>query len=424
MALEIDKISFASKLKELELNSYVESLKNYRDGFEKAIELEEDIPIFVDTNILLRYYDISFSSRKSLLAFLRKNKKSIYITSQVQKEYVKNRENGIEDFFNETLKKLEDNFKEEIKNKVQSYTERNKLLLQDFPKFEGKLAKISTEIDKTLEQLSIEVEDVKKKLHETKYEDELLALIQEMNLLKGLSEEDIKHLKTEFDNLKKPLDISKLKSEIKKPQVAFPGLSDIKEKPNNPYGDYILFHEMVRFLKKENRDAIFLTYDTTKGDWLKENREPHSHYIQLVYLATGRILYYVDAERFFDSHLKQHFNSVVPKKDYYSPKSEYEKSFILEFVSLERIIRTIAEFVVIEQYEYLPLHKLIDIFLERNYIDKNFKRDFHELNNFRNLLTHSPSRERIDLISEEEFLILYGKLEMAIHKMNQLYSDL
>lgn len=424
MALEIDKISFGVMIKELDLNSYVESLSRYRDNFAQAIELNKNIPIFIDTNILLRYYSISFHTRKSLFDFLKKYKKQIFLTSQVQKEFVKNREDIIERFFNETLNKLEGNFNEEIKNKVQSYIERNKILLDDFPVFEGKLSKINSDIEKTQEHLIEEIESIKEKLNETKYEDDLLGLIQEMNLIDLLSEEDLKFLITEFDVLKKKIDTSKIKSEISKPQAAFPGLSDIKEKPENPYGDYLIYHEIIKYMKTNSKDAIFLTYDTTKGDWIKENKEPHSHYIQIVYLATGQSLFFIDADRFFDKHLQKHFNSLVSKIDFYSPKSEYEKGFILDFVGLERIIRTIAEFVVIDNYEHAPLTKLIDTFIERQYINKEFKKEFYDLTYFRNILLHAHDRGKIDSISDIEFLSLSTRLEIAISKMNKLYSDL
>lgn len=423
MALEIDKISFGTKLKELDLTSYIESISKYRDNLAHSLELKESIPIFIDTNILLRYYSISFSARKSFFDFLKKYKTRIFLTTQVQKEFVKNREDIIARFFNETLNKLEGNFKEEIKNQVQSYIEKNKILLDDFPIFEGKLLKINSDIEKTQEKLIDEIESIKEKLHDTKYEDELLTLIQEMNLINLLSEEDSKFLINEFDVLKKKIEVSKIKSEMSKPQVAFPGLSDIQKKPENPYGDYLLFHEMIKYMKANSKDAIFLTYDTTKGDWIKENKEPHSHYIQIVYLATGQSLFFVDAERFFDTHLKKHFNSLVPIRDYYSHKSEYEKDFIHDFVVLERMIRTIAEFIIIDDYEYAPLKKIIDIFIERQYVDKEFKKEFYELNHFRNILLHAYDRAKIDSITDLEFMNFSSRLEIAISKMNKLYSD-
>ena len=99
MEIQIKEISFGNKVKELTVTSYVDSLAKYRTGLSNALELKGKIPIFLDTNILLRYYSISFKSRKALLSFFTKHKKQIIITSQVQKEFIKNREDIIERYF-------------------------------------------------------------------------------------------------------------------------------------------------------------------------------------------------------------------------------------------------------------------------------------------------------------------------------------
>jgi predicted nucleic acid-binding protein len=412
-------------LKELTVTSYIDSLSNYRGSIEQAIELKSKIPIFLDTNVLLRYYSVSFKSRQVLLRFFNEYKSRIFITAQVQREFIKNREDVIERYFEETLSKLKDGFKDDITNKIKSYTDKNKILLDDFKFLEDKLSKLSNEAAKTFDQLTSEIEKIKEKLPGTKYDDDLLAVVKEMNLIDNLSEEETKYLHSEYDLLKKGIEVAKVKTEITKPQRAFPGAADLLEKPDNPYGDYLIYHEIVKFMKERKSEAMFLTYDTTKGDWLKDNKEAHTHYIQTVYLATKQNLFFIDADRFFNKHLKQHFESLLKAPiDYYSPKLEYEKDFILDFVGLERIIRTIAEFVVIDDYEKKPLPILLREFLERKYIDKDFLREFYDLNNFKNLLTHSHDRSEIERISKEEFLHRYNRLEAAIDRMNKLYSAL
>ncbi|MEL6251959.1 MAG: PIN-like domain-containing protein, partial [Bacteroidota bacterium] len=108
MELQIETISFGTIVKDLKLKEYVDSIELYKSNFKKTLELKEETPIFIDTNILLRYYSISFSNRKILFDFFKKYKRRIFVTSQVQKEFVKNREDIIGRFFNETLDKLEE----------------------------------------------------------------------------------------------------------------------------------------------------------------------------------------------------------------------------------------------------------------------------------------------------------------------------
>jgi predicted nucleic acid-binding protein len=425
MEVNIKDISFSNKIEEFSLDSYVDSLNKYRLGLDKALKLTGKIPIFLDTNVLLRYYSISFKSRTALLKFFSKYKEQIVITAQVQREFIKNREDIIDRYFNETLKNLRENYKDDVVNKLKNYIERNKILLDDFPDLEEKLNRISADTNAVLEQFEAQTKQIKEKLPTTKYEDELLAVMKEMKLINSFSNDEIKFLHAEFDYLKKGIEVTKIKSEIDKPQRSFPGLADLIEKPTNPYGDYILYHEMVKYVKTTNKPALFLTYDTSKGDWIKENKEPHSHYIQAVFLATGQNLYFIDAERFFNDHLKQHFESLVKTPiDYYSHKIEFEKEFIIGFVGLERIIRTIAQYVVIEDFEIISITKIIGEFYRREYIGVSFRLEFLRLLQFRNLIVHSSDRSNIESIKQKEFQRWIQRLEKAKDKMNALYRSL
>lgn len=420
MALSIDKISFSTKRKELDVKSYAESLKIYLESAEEAIELKKNIPIFIDTNILLKYYSISFVSRKTLLDFLKKHKKRIYITSQVQKEFIKNREDIIERFFTDTLEKLEGSFKDEIKNKAQSYVERNKILFEDFPLFEKKINSLTEDIRKAQEELEKEITSVKSRYNDTKFKDEFLSLTLEMNLIDNLTTEDISFLKTEFDTLKKSIDISKIKNEISKPQNAFPGLMDIKEKPENPYGDYLIFHEILKFSKDNNSDTIFLTYDTSKGDWLKENKEPHNHYIQICYLATKKTLFFFDAERFFNKHLKRHLNSLVSKIDYNPSKLKNE--FLFDFDSLDHIIRIISEFLVINEPRTSSLLRLVRILAERNYISDATHTELKFLIQYKNTLVRKSPSQQIEFLNEVDITDLIIRLNLMTDELTSIYQ--
>lgn len=343
----------------------------------------------------------------------------------MQKEFIKNREDIINRFTSDTLTKLSVNYKEEVVNRFTSFKDKNKILLEDFPEVGTKLSRIKVELESISTQLSNEVEALKKRFPSEQEEDDLLRLVSEMNLISNLSSEELKFLKTEFDTLRKNIDQTKIKSELTKPQKAFPGLADIIEKPSDPYGDYLIYHEIVKFLKLNNQDAIFLTYDTTKGDWVKEDKSPHSHYIQVTFCRTKQNLFFIDADRFFDAHLKQHFNSLVPNTgDNYSPKSQFEKDFIVGFVALERLIRMIAEFVVIDDYERLPIKRIITEFLRRGYIDSNFAVEFQSLNSFKNILTHALDRKSIDSLTENDFINWNLRLESALGRMRKLDNSL
>ncbi|MBO0947235.1 PIN-like domain-containing protein [Fibrella forsythiae] len=424
MPSEIGKYSFGQKLKELDLVSYIDSLRDYKEKLPGAIKLESGIPIFIDTNVLLRYYETSFFKRRSLFDFFETNKESIILTNQVQKEFVKNRENVIEGFFNETLKSLGKSYKESIANSIQQYYNKNKKLFDDLPKFDKKIQKLQDDADKLQDTLEKEINSLNDKIDSAKNNDRLLSLTREMQLLDPLPESDITFLKTEFDNLKKNIDPNNIKNEATRPQVAFPGLGDITKKPKNPYGDYLLFHEMVLCIRANDKDAIFLTYDSTKNDWLKEDKEPHSHYVQIVFLATGHNLFIIDAERFFDSYLKEHFNSLIVKKEYYSQQSNEEVDFIYEFIGFERYARSIGEFIGMDNFGTVPLIILIGAFIERGFLSQQFMIEYKTLAHFRNLFLHSNDRVMIDSMSHEHILELLERLRAAVDMLEHIYKNI
>ena len=50
-------------------------------------------------------------------------------------------------------------------------------------------------------------------------------------------------------------------------------------------------------MKQNNSDAIFLTTDTLRNDWISKDGEPFIHYIEKTFLNTGHNLYIFNAEK-------------------------------------------------------------------------------------------------------------------------------
>ncbi|RYE12178.1 MAG: hypothetical protein EOP45_23315, partial [Sphingobacteriaceae bacterium] len=94
----------------------------------------------------------------------------------------------------------------------------------------------------------------------------------------------------------------------------FPGCAEKKSK-DDPTGDYIIFHELMTYSKQNNCDVIFLTNDTTKGDWLRKDGTNHLHYIENFYLNTGQVIYIIDAERLLSDLFKTSFESLINIED-------------------------------------------------------------------------------------------------------------
>lgn len=310
-----NQLSFLNKRGKSTLKSHGEILKTYKNNIEKAINLDDDFPIFFDTNVLLRTYSISFKAREKLIDFYNKRKKDIYITNYIESEFIKNREDVINKFFDNVTNKIPNDFKSEVIAQIGSYVERNKIIFKDYDFFEKELIEIKSKCETLYDELLKQVESQKKENSNLIFEDKQLKILFKSNSLGPLSEVAINACKSEFNTLSKGVDIEKIGSYINKPGKVFPGVGDLKEKPDDPYGDYIIFHELMKFSKDTKKDIIFLTYDTMKGDWMRKDKKPHLHYIDNFYLNTGQLIYILDAERIFEELLDISFKSLIQIKD-------------------------------------------------------------------------------------------------------------
>jgi predicted nucleic acid-binding protein len=124
--------SFKSTEINVGLTTYIKSIQHYYNNFNDSIELKNDIPIFLDTNILLRYYSISFKQRELMKKFFIENKDRIYLSSQVQKEFIKNREEVIQKYFHSALESMIENLKSDIIDRNIKFKNEHKEILKDF----------------------------------------------------------------------------------------------------------------------------------------------------------------------------------------------------------------------------------------------------------------------------------------------------
>lgn len=274
-------------------------LKKYHDNFQKAFTLEGEYPIFLDTNILLNYYGMSQENKKKLKSFFEDKVKRIHLTQQIEIEFQRNRESAISDYF-QTLNEIKTNYENDlqkgIKNKFQNILQ-SKIVEQDFPEIRKAIEQIYQELDVKLfsnESLLDKVsENVKKSINESEnllFVDPILDVYSKFNRINDLSENELETLSKKYQEY---LPIFKDAKESLKNRFTFPGCGESKTKDKE--GDFIIFHEILKYMKENDSDAILLTRDVTKSDWLKKNREPFIHYILKAYQLSGHILYIFDA---------------------------------------------------------------------------------------------------------------------------------
>lgn len=303
--------SYLSKKNISSITDYKKCLEKFSKNFDNEVALKTKTPIFFDTNVLLRYYSISFTAREKLLTFIETNKNRIILSSYVQLEFLRNREDVIQRFFEQVTNRIPKDFNSDVVNKMNNFLDQHKTVLKDYPFVETGIQKHKDELEKLLQKLN-ENSELKRKEHTNLIvNDKFLDSLSSCILYDGLLPDELELIKKDFDLLAKGISIDSIESIINKPNSAFPGLGDIKNKPDDPYGDFIIFHEMMKYMLNNNVDVIFLTFDNTKGDWMNKNKSPHLHYTQNMFANTNQILYIVDAERTLGELLNINIESLV-----------------------------------------------------------------------------------------------------------------
>lgn len=275
-----------------------------------------DGPIFVDTNVLLNLYRISFFEREQLLRFFQNQKERIVLCSQVCAEYLNHRHSdarSVKSSFDSLIKDA-DKLKQNLLDNLRSSREQ----IRDFqrkPSITHDQKDVCAHLAGLLHDMAIETEDggmflkidtlfeeINKALTENKarliqgvdyeYDDPILATVSTLKALPELPDDERSQVETFYHTLLDEFNKHK-EREDEKLHHSFPGCGDRGKlrRGGAPEGDFVIFHEMLRYMTENNTDAIFITRDVTKSDWLMPNGRPFVHYIVNIYKATGHMLY-------------------------------------------------------------------------------------------------------------------------------------
>lgn len=340
--------NYFSKRNFSSISEYQKCLKIFSTNFEREISLKTNSPIFLDTNVLLRYYSISFTAREKLFQFVKENQKRIVISKQVQYEFIRNREDVIQRFFEQVTTKIPKDFNTDIVNKMKSFLDYHKIVLKDYPFVEDGIVHYQQKLEEILKKLNENVELKQKELVNLFMKDKFLDLLNSCTVYEGLSDEETILVKKNFDIMSSSISNENLDSLMNKPQAVFPGIGDIKGKPDDPYGDFIIFHEMMKYIIECKVNLIFLTFDNSKGDWMTKNRSPHLHYTLNMYANTGKMIYIVDAERTLGDLLNISIESLV-KSDY-----SQENLTLITITTLNDFCDTFPMFDRLKDFRFTP----------------------------------------------------------------------
>lgn len=335
-------ISFDFKCVNEDLKIEYNALKYYSENKpdQKDWIGEDKGPIFLDANVLLGMYRMSFNERTEFINFIFSRRNNIILCNQVTKEFLKHRleyaqnvPKALRDLENESEQLLNDILKyiDCLKGRIKEVQSRHYIRF-DQPEINSIYQSLLDEIDilKTEDnQIVKQIENVcrtaTEKIKETsekylkdldyRYNDPVLDAIQAATHLDGFSDEEINQIKNQYTQLCDAYEkvISDFK---KKDRFTFPGSGD-RDKECDPHGDLIIFYEMLDFIKTKKQDAIFITNDIKKSDWIMKDGNPFVHYIVNIYKMTGQMLYIFAGEEFFPVNtLPQNDDSDVSEENF------------------------------------------------------------------------------------------------------------
>ena len=277
------------------------ALRRHTDQFEICSKLKGNFPIILDTNILLGYYGMSQQEKKKLIEFLDKFKKRIILTKQVEEEFLRNRLTVIKENLFCPLHIISEDYtrmKKNIEGSLRAFRKRKKKILsQDYPDLFIKLQVIEEEVktavnnDKFAEEIKSRVEETTTDYKNIALIDDLLDKISKFKITEELNSDEVEFLENKF---LEHLNDYKNEKEISRWKLAIPGCGETKE---DATGDYLIYHEALKYMLENKTSVIFLTNDVTKVNGLQIDRNPNTHFIAHTYRLTENILYIIHAEK-------------------------------------------------------------------------------------------------------------------------------
>lgn len=286
--------------------------------------ISSDVILAFDTNLLLDLYKMSNTERCEFLKFIDNNAHRIIIPSQVEIEFMRHRLEKIEAFqvqlkdlkeqakqFVTSLKKANKTAASQLKQLSQNSLVKNDMadviplidVLKEYIDNNDSSDEFKNKLDELVEPVSKALNDNVDKLLPlsiSESKDPVLQSLCKTHILKSLSEEELIFIKDKYYQLLEDFNEHKIEGENRKLPYCFPGCGD-RRKINDgfdPTGDFIIYHELLAFMIKEDKDVIFLTRDIAKSDWIKTDGTPFNHYIVDVYRNTRKMLYIFNAEKF------------------------------------------------------------------------------------------------------------------------------
>lgn len=295
---------------------------------------KDDTPIFLDTNVILNIYMTAIPSRTNILRFIEDNKDRIFITNRVQTEYLRHRLDFIDTYKNNLTKSasqfrtklngfefcaidkindilasiVKEEFVDSLPN-AQRLVEEVKQNVAEHDVVNEGYKETKTKLNQIKEIFEKEYDELYKKAS-IDFSDYILEKISKTHILGSLTEEEVLFTKDLYNRL---LERFKTGNSSQASYLRFPGSGEDQSEANKqePWGDLLIYHEIISFMAVNHRDAIFLTYDKSKQDWMTKKGENYSYYVVDAFSNTRQTLFICRADDFFTSSYNPSHKEII-----------------------------------------------------------------------------------------------------------------
>ncbi|EEI89713.1 hypothetical protein HMPREF0765_4618 [Sphingobacterium spiritivorum ATCC 33300] len=287
----------------------------------------------VDTNVLLDLYRYHLNTRQALLSSLKKFKGRAWLSHQVADEFFKNRNSVIlsaAGAFNEAERLLL-----EVKKSVEEPLKKlkNSRIIPD--ELEENL---ETAINASISGAEESLKKIRSEYPNYKENDPILKSI--CNLF-----ESSVGLPFEKEILNEVLKEAKRRKENKIP----PGFKDSNKDGDRPFGDYIIWRQIIEHVKESKQPLIFVTSEQKEDWWEKSSGQitgPLYELLKEFYMETGQRFLFYRTDRFLEfsnesSSSQANIDAVEEIREFVSQRQRTREIPLIKEIYQEPSINTI-----------------------------------------------------------------------------------
>ena len=382
------------------------TLKNEKEAlffYDNAFSKEEDYIYVLDTNALLKIFELDLESTKILEKEFQSNR--YFGTRQIEIEFLRNKDYVSQYYMIDQAHKMIDQFNSNIVAGYEDFIRTYSHIFSTDETITKKIKRFSTSLKNLSKDIEKSQNNYKENTGKEIIKSDLDIISTNIDFTTSLEPDLYLKLQNEY---KKQVEHHNIllseKKEFEKEyrNYVFPGMGE--KKKSNPEGDYYIFHEMVKLAIEKKKNIIFLTNDLEKSDWIdsKAKRE-YNHYKSIFYNISKHAIKIINFTQYLDSKGIKSERLLETNDDFY--EDEFVSIFLTKYAILERTIKIWARSKDLDFAPIAPL--LIRRAREADYISEEIFNSYSKIRQMRNNIIHGLSIKFKSFTEDEKDDVLF-----------------